>query len=181
MKVAIYGLLFGECVMNSYFAHGKYVLNFGLVMAITTMALRYHALGNYVGAVTITVTRNKVAQDIFKINLPDFVFFDAGDLVKFEHKKKERAQHLIEQLCGIRQKNIHRDKLRGQAALRVVRMRSHTYERYGRQSFGVPYAIYDHTIYKNALTKQIALQQASKNSISPEKLRVIAALEKLLE
>jgi len=174
--------------MKFYLVYSLFV--FCAFLVVVSIALRDYALLDYVGNRVVkyavearhlvmhdNATHDSVTQDnataYGSINLQEFVFFNAAELVNFEHKKNERARRLLEQLCGGKPTDAERTSTR--IALRVIAMRNNVFA-HSRQQFGIP-----QVVGKNELVKKIAITQLSAKKIAPQKQCMLSALEKLLE
>lgn len=167
-------------------------------MVIGAIVLRQHALINRTGIIMDNrsmphINDESAMQDILMhsktINPQEFVFCNANELASFEHKKKERAQRLIEQLCSITQVDIQRSRnlLFARVALRAIAMNNGFSMPCNRQQFGIPcmrgnnsIGRHDYASHTCVFVKQIARKQVSENNILQKPCR-LTALEKLLK
>ena len=202
---AIGDLITEENVMKLKVTYSFYLLSLSLIMMVSIIALRHHALNNYVYAdnrikkhvaqiyngaahdnaahdnvAHCDVTYDNTAYDYTSMS-QEFVFFNAVNLANFEHKKKERARHLLEQLCNV--KRIDAQCNLSFARIALCTMHNHLYADNNRQQFAIPQVVRTgaHASYTHALVKKIATKQLSEKKMSPHKRRMVSALEKLLE
>lgn len=162
-------------------ACARYALIFSILMAISALVLKHSALINHTNAPR---AKKKILMQGKTIALQEFVFCNANELASFERKKKERAQHLIEQLCGITHVDTQRSRNLS-AASRALIMNHGLSMHCNRQQFGIPNMRGNDSIgaYASntcAFVKQIARKQISENNISQRPCR-LSALEKLLK
>lgn len=190
--------------MKLSFTRVSYLLSFSALMVPVLILLRQYAFINHVCSTRVRSS----ATHIEIIDPQEFVFCNADALANFEHRKKERSQHLFEELCGIQRVNVqpfftrvalYALTMRNDASVSCVAYRPFVLSTNGgvcKQQFGIPpvadetvankdlqgvHVLSDYASYKCVFVKRIAHKQVSEKNMTLKKTCRLSALEKLLK